>query len=60
MIDEPTSQIRHQIPRPDPHICQRVYAEFKFLFDVGDPFSNAEHEEAIGRQGYVLILHRLK
>ena len=29
------------------HTCQRVYAEFKFLFDVGDPFSNVEHKEAI-------------
>ena len=25
------------LPAAIRHICQRVYAEFKFLFDVGDP-----------------------
>jgi len=31
----------------DAPILLRFHKEFKFLFDVGDPFSNAEREEAI-------------
>ena len=31
----------------DAPILLRFHKEFKFLFDVGDPFSNAEHKEAI-------------